>query len=137
MATDLARRSLADVPNRRRTPKLALAVLDDVSAALAHAHACGVIHRDIKPANILLDANGRALLADFGTARLAPMRTLAATDPATALWRDRRAINVTQLERLKASWAGPLAEVPLMPIDPGPALIGAIARRIETQLRTS
>jgi len=58
-------------------------------------------------------------------------------DPTAALWRDRRAINVTQLERLKASWAGPLAEVPLMPIEPGPALIGAIARRIETQLRAS
>ena len=58
-------------------------------------------------------------------------------DPTTALWRDRRAINVTQLERLDASWAGPLAEIPLLPVDPGPALIGAIARRIETQLRSS
>lgn len=58
-------------------------------------------------------------------------------DPATGLWRDRRAINITQLERLDASWAGPLAEIPLLPIDPGPALVGAIARRIETQLRSS
>ncbi len=33
-------------------------------------------------------------------------------DPATALWRDRRTINVTQLERLDASWAGPLADLP-------------------------
>jgi anion-transporting ArsA/GET3 family ATPase len=58
-------------------------------------------------------------------------------DPATALWRDRRAINVTQLERLATAWTGPLAEVPLMAIDPGPALVGAIARRIEAQLRSS
>jgi len=58
-------------------------------------------------------------------------------DPATTLWRDRRAINVTQLERLDRSWAGPLAEIPLLPIDPGPALVGAIARRIETQLRSA
>lgn len=57
-------------------------------------------------------------------------------DPATSLWRDRRAINVAQLERLDASWAGPLAEIPLMPMDPGPALIGAIARQIEAQLRS-
>ncbi len=57
-------------------------------------------------------------------------------DPATALWRDRRAINVTQLERLDAAWAGPLAEIPLMPMDPGPALVGAIARQIEAQLRS-
>ena len=58
-------------------------------------------------------------------------------DPATMLWRDRRAINVTQLERLDASWAGPLAEIPLLPIAPGPALVGAIARRIEAQLRSA
>ena len=58
-------------------------------------------------------------------------------DPAARLWRDRRAINVTQLERLDASWAGPLAEIPLLPIDPGPALVGAIARRIEAQLRSA
>ena len=35
-------------------------------------------------------------------------------DEATALWRDRRAINVTQLERLDEVWAGPLAEIPLI-----------------------
>ena len=58
-------------------------------------------------------------------------------DPAAKLWHDRRAINVTQLERLDASWAGPLAEIPLMPIDPGPALVGAIARQIEAQLRSA
>ena len=57
-------------------------------------------------------------------------------DSATALWLDRRAINVTQLERLDAAWAGPLAEIPLMPMDPGPALVGAIARQIEAQLRS-
>jgi anion-transporting ArsA/GET3 family ATPase len=58
-------------------------------------------------------------------------------DPAVRLWRDRRAINVSQLERLGASWAGPIAEIPLMAMDPGPALVGAIARRIEAQLRSS
>ena len=49
-------------------------------------------------------------------------------DPTVRLWRDRRAINVTELERLNAIWAGPLAEVPLMAMDPGPALVGAVAR---------
>ncbi len=40
----------------------------EVSMALVHAHARGVIHRDIKPANILLSSDA-ALVADFGIAR--------------------------------------------------------------------
>lgn len=37
---------------------------------LAHIHAAGVVHRDIKPENVLLDADMRILLTDFGSARL-------------------------------------------------------------------
>lgn len=60
-----------------------------------------------------------------------------ADDPAAELWRRRHAINTVQLERLGAFWAGPLAEVALMPIDPGPKLVGAIARQIADQLRSA
>jgi serine/threonine protein kinase len=42
----------------------------DVLDALHAAHAAGVIHRDVKPSNLLLTADGRVLLADFGIARV-------------------------------------------------------------------
>lgn len=43
----------------------------EIAEALEYAHLNGIFHRDIKPANILIDANGRATLADFGIAQSA------------------------------------------------------------------
>ena len=56
-------------------------------------------------------------------------------DPAVALWRRRRAINDAEQARLAARWSWTTVELPLLPVEPGPALVGALARRLEPQLR--
>jgi tetratricopeptide (TPR) repeat protein len=75
----MPRGSLADMLAVERPPvATALRLGRDVAAALAHAHAHGVVHRDVKPDNIWLGADGTAALGDFGVAQEAGAERLTA-----------------------------------------------------------
>jgi tetratricopeptide (TPR) repeat protein len=71
LAMDLGRETLrsrckpSSEAQRRETLKLVL----QAGEGLAAAHATGLVHRDVKPENILIGADGRALMTDFGLAR--------------------------------------------------------------------
>src|SRR3954463_294999 len=56
--------------NERFDLKEAVRIMGELCDALDFAHAAGIIHRDIKPANVMIDAQGRTKLTDFGVARV-------------------------------------------------------------------
>lgn len=45
-------------------------IIHEVASALTYANSMGIIHRDVKPVNVLMDVGGRAVLSDFGIAKV-------------------------------------------------------------------
>jgi len=45
-------------------------IIREVASALTYAHSRGIVHRDVKPVNVLMDVSGRAVLSDFGIAKV-------------------------------------------------------------------
>jgi serine/threonine-protein kinase len=54
----------------RLPPQTAVSILCQTLDGMEHAHSVGVLHRDIKPANIMVAADGRVKVTDFGIARI-------------------------------------------------------------------
>jgi serine/threonine protein kinase len=52
-------------------PAEARRILREAALALGHAHRRQIVHRDVKPANIMLQADGRVVLTDFGISKAA------------------------------------------------------------------
>jgi WD40 repeat protein len=71
----------------------AVALVAEIAAAVARAHAVGIVHRDLKPENVIFTAGGRPLVADLGLAK----HFLDATPGAS------RSVSLTQAGELRGS----------------------------------
>ena len=56
--------------SRKATEAQAMAWYEELREGLEYVHSQGIVHRDVKLENVLLDAEGHAVLSDFGVSRI-------------------------------------------------------------------
>jgi serine/threonine protein kinase len=107
MVMELLCGTLTDLVARQgpQAPVRAVELLSDVLSGLAAAHELGIVHRDIKPGNVLLDAEGRAKVSDFGIARLPDQTLQTQTGAMMGTW-----TYMAPEQRFDAKSAGPASD---------------------------
>ncbi|WP_189307793.1 serine/threonine-protein kinase [Streptomyces albospinus] len=99
--------TLGDLLKEKRTipPEEAARIGLGMTTALRAAHAAGVLHRDVKPGNVLLGAEGRVVLTDFGIAMTADVSTLTQTGELVG------SIQYMAPERIRGQKPGPASDL--------------------------
>jgi len=55
---------------KRLPPAEVARIIGEVADALTHGHELGIVHRDMKPSNVMLSRRDRAVVTDFGIAKI-------------------------------------------------------------------
>ncbi|MCX4879099.1 serine/threonine-protein kinase [Streptomyces sp. NBC_00847] len=125
--------TLADVLKGGRTlpPQEAARIGLGVISAVRAAHAVGVLHRDIKPGNVMLGAEGRIVLTDFGIAQTAGTSTLTRTGEMIG------SIDFMAPERIRGQKPGPASDLWSLGTMLYQAVEGRLPYRRDTAMETA
>lgn len=98
--------SLTDLLHTQMTESEIACILRESLKALEYIHAEGIIHRDVKSDNILIMADGRVKLADFGfTCRITPERPKRRSVVGTPYWMAPEVVRGTEYDTLADIWS--------------------------------